>query len=145
MLLKDNFSINKEKFKLIYLSILSLDIPLESWAIPQSKKELDSIIYLITDTLRKHDELIRRAASLMEQIERQNSDDGYYGLVQEYLTKFEQLWQSHPDLKVNLDSDKQEAIALKLLANLLFYSGKSGESFIQSQLYSSGQLRGELS
>lgn len=135
MLLKDNFSINQEKLKLIYLTILSLGIPLESWAIPQSKKELDSIIYLITDTLRKHDELIRRAASLMEQIESQNSNDGYYGLVQEYLAKFEQLWQSHPDLKINLASDKQEAIALKLLANLLFYSGKSGEYFIQYKLY----------
>lgn len=134
MLSQDKFYLNQEKLKLIYLSILSLGIPLESWIIPQDKDQLKFIINQIINTLKQHDELIRRAVSLLEQIEQLNYEDGYYGLVQEYLTKFEQLAQSHPDLQVNLDAEKQEAIALKLLANLLFYSGVNGDLYVEKQI-----------
>jgi hypothetical protein len=134
MLAQDNFFLNQEKLKLIYLSILSLGIPLESWIIPQDQDQLKFIINQINKTLKQHDELIRRAVSLLEQIEKLNYADGYYGLVQEYLTKFEQLTQSHSDLQINLETEKKEAIAVKLLANLLFYSGVDGNLYLEQQI-----------
>ena len=127
--------INQENLKLIYLSILSLGIPLESLFIPEEKVQVDFLINSLVNTLRKNDELIRRAVSLLEQIKQSEKPEDYYGLVQEYLTKFTESSESHSDLKVDLDQDQQQAIALKLLANLLFYSSQIGESLLQHQLY----------
>lgn len=131
--------INQENLKLIYLSILSLEIPLESLFIPEEKVQVDFLINSLVNTLRKNDELIRRAVSLLEQIKQSEKPEDYYGLVQEYLTKFTELSHSHPDLKLDLDPNKLEAIALKLLANLLFYSSQIGENLLQHKLYQSSE------
>lgn len=134
MLLEDKVNFNLENFKLVCLSILALDIPLEITKIPHNENELYLTIRLIFNTLENHEELIRRASSLLEQIEQQNYQEGYYGLIKDYLNKFIKLAQSHPFLAIKLDEKNREKIAVKLLANLLFYSAKNGTDYLQKQV-----------
>jgi hypothetical protein len=136
MILEDKVNFNQEKFKLICLSALALDIPLNFLKIPENHNDLYLTISLIFSTLEKYDELIRRAVTLLEQIERQNYEEGYYGLIKDYLSKFNELSQFHPNFKVDLDDDQREKIALNLLINLLFYTGKNGLNYLRSELTS---------
>ena len=122
------------KIKLIYLSILALGINLESTFIPTSKSELDLVIEYVLEVLQKKEESIRRACSLLEQINRSDNTNYYYGIVKDYLEKFIDLSRSHPQLSVNLEEKEEFSIAIKVLTDLLFYSSKSGTNYLKQQL-----------
>ena len=122
------------RIKLIYIGILALDIPLESTFIPKSKSELDLVIKYIVEVLQKKEETLRRACSLLEQIEQSEQQNFYYGLVKQYLDNFEKLSSDHEQLSVDLAEQELKSIALKTLTNLLFYSSNSGEFYLQQQL-----------
>ena len=122
------------KIKLIYLSILALGINLESTFIPTSKSELDLVIEYIVEVLQKKEELIRRACSLLEQINKSNNADYYYGIVKDYLENFTELSRSHPKLSLKLREEEEFSIATKVLTDLLFYSSKSGQNYLHKQL-----------
>ncbi|MGI0483342.1 DUF3038 domain-containing protein [Geminocystis sp. CENA526] len=122
------------KIKLIYLGILALGIPLESKVIPKRKSELDILIEYLVELLQKNDELIRRACSLLEQIDNSDNANYYYGTVKDYLDKFLDLAKSDPILSVEIHPEKETIIALKVLTNLLFYGSKSGKIYLKQQL-----------
>ena len=123
------------RIKLIYIAILALDIPLESTFIPTTKSELDLVIKYIVEILQKKEEKIRRACSLLEQIDQSQQQDFYYGLVKKYLDNFDKLCSSKVELMIDLPEDKDlNSIALKTLTNLLFYSSNLGEFYLQQQL-----------
>lgn len=122
------------KIKLIYLGILALDIKLESKVIPKTKSELDILIEYLVELLQKNDEVIRRACSLLEQIDNSDNTEYYYGTVKDYLDKFFDLAKSDPLLTIEIEAKNQTIIALKLLTNLLFYGSKSGKKFLKQQL-----------
>ncbi|NCO75494.1 MAG: DUF3038 domain-containing protein [Cyanobacteria bacterium] len=122
------------RIKLIYLGILALGIKLESTVIPISKSELDILIEYLAELLQKNDELIRRACSLLEQIDSSENTNYYYGIVKDYLDKFLLLSQSHESLSIEINSEIQNSLALKTLTDLLFYSSKSGKYFLKHQL-----------
>lgn len=130
----DKVNNTPHKIKLIYLGILSLNINLESKVIPKSKSELDILIEYLVELLQKNDEIIRRACSLLEQIDNSDNTDYYYGTVKDYLDKFLNLAKSDPILKIEIEDKNQTMIALKVLTNLLFYSSKSGKNFLKQQL-----------
>ncbi|BAQ62722.1 hypothetical protein GM3708_3128 [Geminocystis sp. NIES-3708] len=123
-----------EKIKLIYLGILALGIKIESTVIPVSNSELDLLIEYLAEILQRNDELIRRACSLLEQIETSNEKNYYYGIVKDYLDQFLVLSQSEEFLDINIAVENQSYFALKILTDLLFYSGKSGKRFLKQQL-----------
>lgn len=123
-----------EKIKLIYLGILALGIKIESTVIPLSNSELDLLIEYLIEILQRNDELIRRACSLLEQIEISDDKNHYYGIVKDYLDQFFVLSQCEEFLDINIPSENQSYIALKILTDLLFYSGKSGKYFLKQQL-----------
>ncbi|MBL1210136.1 DUF3038 domain-containing protein [Geminocystis sp. GBBB08] len=123
-----------EKIKLIYLGILALGIKIESTVIPLSNSELDLLIEYLAEILQRNDELIRRACSLLEQIENSDSGNNYYGIVKDYLDQFLILSQSEEFLEINLSLENQSSFALKLLTDLLFYSGISGKGFLKQKL-----------
>ena len=123
-----------EKIKLIYLGILALGLELESTFIPTSKSELNLVIEYVVEVLQKRQELIRRACSLLEQINQSDNPNYYYGIVKNYLTQFSRLSRSHPKLSVMISEDQELTIALKTLTDLLFYSSKSGQNYLKEQL-----------
>lgn len=129
----EKVNLTPNKIKLIYLGILALGIKLESTVIPISKSELDLVIDYISKVLQKNEELIRRACSLLEQIE--NSDqNNYYGIVKEYLDRFSNLSESDQGLSFELTEKQKLSLALKVLTDLLFYSSRSGQRYLQKQL-----------
>lgn len=130
----DKVNNTPDKIKLIYLGILALDINLESKVIPKSKSELDILIEYLVELLQKNDEVIRRACSLLEQIDNSDNSDYYYGTVKDYLDKFLDLAKSDPLLTIEIDAKNQTMIPLKVLTNLLFYGSKSGKNFLKQQL-----------
>ncbi len=123
-----------EKIKLIYLGILALGIKIESTVIPVSNSELDLLIEYLSKILQRNDELIRRACSLLEQIENSDDTKHYYGIVRDYLDQFLVLSQSDEFLDMNISLENQYSLALKILTDLLFYSGTSGKRFLKQQL-----------
>lgn len=120
--------------QLIYIAILSLDIESKLTVIPQNKIDLNFVISSLIKIVKKNDDLIHRAVSLWEQIENSESENSYYGIVEEYLANFTDYAQNHPKFKVNLDSHQIPSIALKILTDLLFYSGISGEKLLRDKL-----------
>lgn len=129
----EKVNLTPNKIKLIYLGILALGIKLESTVIPISKSELDLVIEYISKVLQKNEELIRRACSLLEQIE--NSEQtNYYGIVKEYLERFSQLSDSEQGLSLDLTEKQKLSLALKVLTDLLFYSSRSGQRYLRKQL-----------
>ena len=121
-----------QKIKLIYLATLALGIKLDSIFIPTSKSELDLVIEYVVEVLQKQEELVRRACSLLEQIQRSDNVNYYYGVVREYLEKFTELSRSHPQLSVKLEPEEELAIAMKLLTDLLFYGSKYGKNYLKN-------------
>ncbi|BAQ65832.1 DUF3038 domain-containing protein [Geminocystis sp. NIES-3709] len=122
------------KIKLIYLGILALGINLDSKVIPKSKSELDILIEYLVELLQKNDELIRRACSLLEQIDNSENVNYYYGTVKDYLDKFLFLAESDPVLSIEITSEEKNIIPLKVLTDLLFYGTNSGKLFLKQQL-----------
>ncbi|AFZ53104.1 DUF3038 domain-containing protein [Cyanobacterium aponinum UTEX 3222] len=129
----EKVNLTPNKIKLIYLGILALGIKLESMVIPISKSELDLVVEYLSKVLQKNEELIRRACSLLEQIEN-SEQNNYYGIVKEYLDNFFGLSESEETLSLNLTQEQKLSLALKVLTDLLFYSSRSGQRYLHKQL-----------
>ncbi len=129
----EKVNLTPNKIKIIYLGILALGIKLESTVIPISKSELDLVIEYISKVLQKNEELIRRACSLLEQIEN-SEQNNYYGIIKEYLDRFLNLSESNQGLSIALTEKQKLSLALKVLTDLLFYSSRSGQRYLQKQL-----------
>lgn len=129
----EKVNLTPNKIRIIYLGILALGIKLESTVIPISKSELDLVIEYISKVLQKNEELIRRACSLLEQMEN-SEQNNYYGIVKEYLDRFSNLSESEQGLSIELTEKQKLSLALKVLTDLLFYSSRSGQRYLQKQL-----------
>ncbi|MGK7954729.1 MAG: DUF3038 domain-containing protein [Crocosphaera sp.] len=88
-------------------------------------EQLRSLILIICYINQQHQELIRRAVTLLEQMTAQNKDPAQTTLLGNYLENFKDFsakssnhWQHSSDSPVKLAS--------KLLIDLLFYSGDNG-------------------
>ena len=94
---------------------------------PNSILELDvakSLVVVICHLAQENRELLRRAVTLLEQTNLQQSAIQRTVLLKTYLQRFEQrFFQSRHN---NLNSPTDSHIALKLLIDLLFYSDVSG-------------------
>lgn len=86
-----------------------------------------SLINLICNLARQHQELIRRAVTLIEQVSTQNKEPQQAALLGNYLQKFSFLYQEHQDQRAELPPEKLSTLAFKLLIDLLFYSEVDGD------------------
>ncbi|WP_107670159.1 DUF3038 domain-containing protein [Cyanothece sp. BG0011] len=96
------------------------DNPLNSLTIEQMR----SLILIICYINQQHQELIRRAVTLLEQLTAQNKDPAKTTLLGNYLENFQRFYSkeaNHP----NLSPSQQMQLASKLLIDLLFYSEES--------------------
>ena len=93
------------------------------------RKKLDvdearSLVLIICYLANKHQELIRRAVSLLEQVSEQSKEPHHTALLGDYLDRFINFYQERIEAKISPDSLSN--LAFKLLIDLLFYSGDRG-------------------
>jgi hypothetical protein len=97
----------------------------------QGRKRLDveearSLVLIICHLAKQHQELIRRAVSLLEQLTEQNREPHQAALLGDYLDAFSNTYQERMEDGENTPSEQLTHLALKLLIDLLFYSAPNG-------------------
>ncbi len=89
-------------------------------------EEARSLVLIICHLAKQHQELIRRAVALLEQMAEQNSEPHRAALLGDYLDKFSNTYQERMEQGENVSPELLTQLALKLLIDLLFYSGPNG-------------------
>lgn len=103
----------------------------QSHPLPKSEagqKKLDveearALVLIICYLAKQHQELIRRAVALLEHVA-ENHEPDQAALLRDYLDAFSNNYQRMEDDETS--TDILSRLALKLLIDLLFYSGPSG-------------------
>lgn len=95
---------------------------LEGCSVKQTK--LSTI--LICCVIEQHEELIRRAITLLEQMTQQNKDPKQSTLLGKYFSNFSYYYKYKVKENKKLSIDEEFQLASKLLLDLLFYSSDSG-------------------
>ena len=127
----------QSRMRLILLAVSALEINHSHININISKnqQELEQNFLELVDLFQQNQELIRRACSLLEQIYQHHESINYYGVVKDYLHKFKQNYEPELVSQATLSPENIEKLALKLLPDLLFYSGKNGDRLLWEQLH----------
>jgi hypothetical protein len=89
-------------------------------------EEARSLVLIICHLARQHQELVRRAVALLEQLAEQNREPHQAALLGDYLDTFSNTYQERMEDGDNVSPDLLTQLALKLLIDLLFYSGPNG-------------------
>ncbi|MCP2731626.1 DUF3038 domain-containing protein [Limnofasciculus baicalensis] len=89
-------------------------------------EEARSLVLIICYLAKQHQELIRRAVTLLEQMAEQNSPPHRAALLGDYLDKFSNTYQDRMEEGENVSPNLLNQLALKLLIDLLFYSSPNG-------------------
>lgn len=97
----------------------------------QGRKRMDveearSLVLIICHLAKQHQELIRRAVALLEQLTEQNREPHQTALLGDYLDTFNNTYQERMEDGDDASPDQLTHLALKLLIDLLFYSAPSG-------------------
>lgn len=97
----------------------------------QGRKRMDveearAIVLIICHLAKQHQELIRRAVALLEQLSAQNREPHQAALLGDYLDSFSTMYQERMEDGDSVAPDRLTPLALKLLIDLLFYSAPSG-------------------
>lgn len=112
----------------------------ELWRLRQSnplrkssggRKKLDveearAIVLIICHLAKQHEELIRRACLLLEQVVEQNQEPHRIALLGDYLDTFCNTYQERMEEGENESPDLLYQLAFKLAIDLLFYSAPKG-------------------
>lgn len=88
-------------------------------------EEARSLVLIICYLARQHQETIRRAVALLEQVAETNSEPHKIALLGDYLDAFNNIYQERMEDE-NISTDSLSHLALKLLIDLLFYSSPAG-------------------
>jgi hypothetical protein len=125
------------QIQLILLAISALGIKDTSKIImPNNEGELQETITKIISLVQKNQELIRRACALVEEIKQQNKSLDSYGIVKDYWQNFQGDYHHQIPVQTSISSLEMEQLAIKILFELLFYTGVMGKSRLQEQLNS---------
>lgn len=97
----------------------------------QGRKRMDveearALVLIICHLAKQHQELIRRAVALLEQLTEQNRAPYQAALLGDYLDNFSNVYQERMESDELTSTDQLSHLALKLLIDLLFYSAPSG-------------------
>ncbi|AFZ34820.1 hypothetical protein Sta7437_1250 [Stanieria cyanosphaera PCC 7437] len=116
----------------------------ELWRLRQSnplrkssggRKKLDveearALVLIIAYLAKQNQELLRRAVNLLEQVTEQNQEPHHTALLGDYLDKFINTYQTRMTQEQAMTSTILYQLALKLLIDLLFYSGNNGHRLL---------------
>ena len=100
-------------------------------------EEARSLVLIICYLANQHQELIRRAVSLLEQITAQNKPPHQTALLGNYLDRFINFYQERIELQTSAAVQPLTKLALKLLIDLLFYSGERGHRLLWLAIFDS--------
>jgi hypothetical protein len=97
----------------------------------QGRKRLDveearALVLIICYLAKQHQELIRRAVALLEQLTEQNREPYQAALLGDFLDTFSNTYQERMEDGESTSPDQLTNLALKLLIDLLFYSAPNG-------------------
>jgi hypothetical protein len=95
------------------------------------RKKLDvdearSLVLIISTMAQDHQELIRRAVMLLEQATLQHQEPYKIAILGDYIDQFTNLYQERLDENQQRPVQDISRLAIKLLIDLLFYSGNNG-------------------
>jgi Protein of unknown function (DUF3038) len=97
-------------------------------------EEARALVLISCHLAKEHQELIRRAVALLEQLTEQNQAPHQAALLGDYLDRFQNTYQERMDEAEAPSSEILTHLALKLLIDLLFYSGNHGARRLWSAL-----------
>ncbi len=89
-------------------------------------EEARALVLIICHLAQQHQELIRRAVSLLEQTAQQNQEPHRSALLGDYLDGFSNTYQERMVENENTSPESLYQLAFKLLIDLLFYSAAKG-------------------
>lgn len=100
-------------------------------------EEARSLVLIICHLAKQHQELIRRAVSLLEQVTAQNKQPHHTALLGDYLDRFINYYQERIEVQAPTSTESLSQLALKLLIDLLFYSGNRGHRLLWLAVFDS--------
>jgi hypothetical protein len=89
-------------------------------------EEARSLVLIICYLAKQHQELIRRAVGLLEQMAENNREPHQAALLGDYIDAFCNIYQERMEEDEQISTDLLTRLALKLLVDLLFYSASGG-------------------
>ena len=93
-------------------------------------EEARSLVMIICHLAKTHHELIRRAVALLEQLAEQNRAPHEASILGDFIDTFCNTYQERMEDGDTTSPDLLTHLALKLLIDLLFYSGPSGHRWL---------------
>jgi len=89
-------------------------------------EDLRSLVLIISHLAKQHQELIRRAVALLEQLTDEQRELHTTNLLGDYINIFSKLYSEGMKHQNTLSPDALTQLALKKIMDLLFYSTSSG-------------------
>ncbi|PHJ61616.1 hypothetical protein VF14_06800 [Nostoc linckia z18] len=89
-------------------------------------EEARSLVLIVCYLAKQHQELIRRAVGLLEQMAESNREPHQAALLGDYIDAFCNTYQERMEEDEQISTDLLNNLALKLLVDLLFYSAPGG-------------------
>ncbi|MBG1270452.1 DUF3038 domain-containing protein [Nostoc sp. WHI] len=89
-------------------------------------EEARSLVLIICYLAKQHQELIRRAVGLLEQMAENNREPHQAALLGDYIDAFCNTYQERMEEDEKISTDLLTNLSLKLLVDLLFYSAPGG-------------------
>jgi DNA-binding ferritin-like protein (Dps family) len=89
-------------------------------------EEARSLVLIICHLAKQHQEIIRRAVGLLEQMTANKQKPHQTALLGDYIDTFCNTYQERMEEEEKTSTDLLTHLALKLLINLLFYSASGG-------------------
>lgn len=89
-------------------------------------EEARSLVLITCYLAKQHQELIRRAVGLLEQMAQNNREPHQTALLGDYIDAFCNTYQERMEEDEKISTDLLSHLALKLLVDLLFYSAAGG-------------------
>lgn len=89
-------------------------------------EEARALVLISCHLAKQHQELIRRAVALLEQLAEQNREPHQTALLGDYLDAFSNTYQERMEDAQQGHVQSLDHLALKLLIDLLFYSAPNG-------------------
>lgn len=102
-------------------------------------EEARSLVLIICHLANKHQELLRRAVSLLEQVTEQNNPPHQTSLLGNYLDNFTNYYQGRIVVTPDCSTEYLSNLAWKLLISLLFYSGQNGHRLLWIAIFDAAE------
>lgn len=103
-------------------------------------EEARSLVLIICFLANQHQELLRRAVTLLEQATEQSKAPHQIALLGNYLDQFINFYQERITNSSDLSPTLISQLAWKLLIDLLFYSGQNGHRLLWIAIFDAAQI-----